>query len=137
MPDRLLLRTGYCRGPPLCMHHFDLRPARYAIVACMHAMGNMPIKSKNPSLSLFSGFSLLRLCLPYPTRSPFSLSVVCFVVFCFWCPSFSLLTYVHVQSYLESRSTAVQEVEGHIAELGLIFNKLATMLQDQREMVER
>eukprot|EP00752_Nemacystus_decipiens_P003584 g3303.t1 len=40
------------------------------------------------------------------------------------------------QSYLESRSTAVQEVEGHIAELGLIFNKLATMLQDQREMVE-
>ncbi|CAN0267739.1 unnamed protein product [Ascophyllum nodosum] len=40
------------------------------------------------------------------------------------------------QSYLESRSEAVQEVEGHIAELGLIFNKLATMLQDQREMVE-
>eukprot|EP00904_Undaria_pinnatifida_P008386 jgi/Undpi1/4678/HiC_scaffold_18.g08032.m1 len=40
------------------------------------------------------------------------------------------------QSYLESRSSAVQEVEGHIAELGLIFNKLATMLQDQREMVE-
>ncbi|CAM9744411.1 unnamed protein product [Scytosiphon promiscuus] len=37
-------------------------------------------------------------------------------------------------SYLESRSSAVQEVEGHIAELGLIFNKLATMLQDQREM---
>lgn len=41
------------------------------------------------------------------------------------------------QSYLESRSSAVQEVEGHIAELGLIFNKLATMLQDQREMVEK
>ncbi|CAM9201539.1 unnamed protein product [Ectocarpus sp. 12 AP-2014] len=40
------------------------------------------------------------------------------------------------QGYLESRSSAVQEVEGHIAELGLIFNKLATMLQDQREMVE-
>ncbi len=42
-----------------------------------------------------------------------------------------------LQAYLESRSSAVQEVEGHIAELGLIFNKLATMLQDQREMVER
>lgn len=41
------------------------------------------------------------------------------------------------QTYLESRSSAVQEVESHIAELGLIFNKLATMLQDQREMVER
>ncbi|CAN0316389.1 unnamed protein product, partial [Ectocarpus fasciculatus] len=47
------------------------------------------------------------------------------------------LFYLVVQGYLESRSSAVQEVEGHIAELGLIFNKLATMLQDQREMVER
>lgn len=44
---------------------------------------------------------------------------------------------LYKQEYLESRSSAVQEVEGHIAELGLIFNKLATMLQDQRELVEK
>ncbi len=40
------------------------------------------------------------------------------------------------QDYLESRATDMQNVEGHIAELGQIFGRLATMLQDQREMVE-
>mmetsp|Transcript_4817 Transcript_4817/g.7227 ORF Transcript_4817/g.7227 Transcript_4817/m.7227 type:complete len:334 (-) Transcript_4817:40-1041(-) len=41
------------------------------------------------------------------------------------------------QTYLESRTTAMTDVESHIVELGTIFNKLALMLQDQREMVER
>ena len=62
------------------------------------------------------------------------------VFLCFLLLAFTSWVWRHpstLQSYLESRSTAVQEVEGHIAELGLIFNKLATMLQDQREMVER
>jgi hypothetical protein len=40
------------------------------------------------------------------------------------------------QSYLESRTSAMQDVESHIVELGTIFNRLATMLQDQRELVE-
>ncbi|KAG5185958.1 soluble NSF attachment protein receptor [Tribonema minus] len=40
------------------------------------------------------------------------------------------------QGYLEARSTAMQEVESHILELGTVFNRLATMLQDQRELVE-
>ncbi len=40
------------------------------------------------------------------------------------------------QDYLESRATDMQNVERHIAELGQVFGRLATMLQDQREMVE-
>ncbi|CAM9186849.1 unnamed protein product [Chrysoparadoxa australica] len=39
-------------------------------------------------------------------------------------------------TYLESRSNAMQDVESHIVELGGIFNRLSTMLADQREMVE-
>jgi syntaxin 5 len=40
------------------------------------------------------------------------------------------------QTYLDSRTEAMQDVESHIAELGTVFNRLATMLADQRTMVE-
>jgi len=41
------------------------------------------------------------------------------------------------QQYYESREKAVGEVEGTIHELGQLFKRLATMIQEQQEMVER
>jgi syntaxin 5 len=43
---------------------------------------------------------------------------------------------IPVETYYEDRATAMQDVQRHITELGTIFGRLATMLQDQREMVE-
>lgn len=45
---------------------------------------------------------------------------------CVWC-----------QEYLEARAQAIEDVESHIVELGQIFNRLATMIAEQRELVER
>jgi syntaxin 5 len=41
------------------------------------------------------------------------------------------------QQYYESRERAVGEVESTIGELGQLFKRLATMIQEQQEMVER
>mmetsp|Transcript_950 Transcript_950/g.3993 ORF Transcript_950/g.3993 Transcript_950/m.3993 type:complete len:323 (-) Transcript_950:449-1417(-) len=41
------------------------------------------------------------------------------------------------QSYLESRAAAMTEVEGSITELSQLFNRLATIISDQQEAVER
>mmetsp|Transcript_25586 Transcript_25586/g.80083 ORF Transcript_25586/g.80083 Transcript_25586/m.80083 type:complete len:253 (-) Transcript_25586:191-949(-) len=41
------------------------------------------------------------------------------------------------QSYLESRAAAMTEVEGSITELSQLFNRLATMISEQQESVER
>lgn len=41
------------------------------------------------------------------------------------------------QSYLEARAQAIEDVETHIVELGNIFNRLAHMIAEQRELVER
>ena len=40
-------------------------------------------------------------------------------------------------SYLQSRSDAVQSIESTIVELGGIFQQLALMVREQQEMVER
>jgi syntaxin 5 len=39
--------------------------------------------------------------------------------------------------YIESRSTAIESIESTIAELGSIFQQLATMVAEQRETVQR
>ncbi|KAG0179717.1 cis-Golgi t-SNARE syntaxin [Apophysomyces sp. BC1021] len=39
--------------------------------------------------------------------------------------------------YIESRSTAIDSIESTIAELGGIFQQLATMVAEQRETVQR
>ena len=39
--------------------------------------------------------------------------------------------------YLESRADAIQDVESHIVELGMIFNRLADLVAGQNEMVQR
>lgn len=39
--------------------------------------------------------------------------------------------------YIESRSTAIESIESTIAELGSIFQQLATMVAEQREQVQR
>lgn len=41
------------------------------------------------------------------------------------------------KAYLEARAEAIEEVESHIVELGSIFNRLANMIAEQRELVER
>jgi syntaxin 5 len=41
------------------------------------------------------------------------------------------------QEYLEARAQAIEDVETHIVELGQIFNRLASMIAEQRELVER
>jgi syntaxin 5 len=41
------------------------------------------------------------------------------------------------QAYLEARAQAIEDVESHIVELGSIFNRLANMIAEQRELVER
>ena len=40
-------------------------------------------------------------------------------------------------SYIQSRSTAIESIETTIAELGQIFNQLAHMVAEQRETVQR
>ena len=40
-------------------------------------------------------------------------------------------------SYIQQRSTAIESIESTIAELGLIFTQLATMVAEQRETVQR
>jgi len=41
------------------------------------------------------------------------------------------------QSYLEERADAMTQVETNIVELGTIFNKLAVMVSEHRELVQR
>lgn len=41
------------------------------------------------------------------------------------------------QSYLEERANAMTDIESHIVDLGQVFGKLATMIHEQQEMVER
>jgi syntaxin 5 len=41
------------------------------------------------------------------------------------------------QSYLRDRADAMSTVEANIVELGTIFNKLAVMVSEHREMVQR
>eukprot|EP00559_Dactyliosolen_fragilissimus_P007272 CAMPEP_0184864802 /NCGR_PEP_ID=MMETSP0580-20130426/16096_1 /TAXON_ID=1118495 /ORGANISM="Dactyliosolen fragilissimus" /LENGTH=434 /DNA_ID=CAMNT_0027363721 /DNA_START=116 /DNA_END=1421 /DNA_ORIENTATION=- len=41
------------------------------------------------------------------------------------------------QNYLRERADAMTQVESHIVELGTIFNKLAVMVGEQQEMVQR
>ena len=44
----------------------------------------------------------------------------------------------HLQdSYIQSRSTAIESIESTIAELGQIFTQLANMVAEQRETVQR
>jgi len=40
-------------------------------------------------------------------------------------------------SYIQSRSTAIESIESTISELGQIFSQLATMVAEQRETVQR
>ena len=40
-------------------------------------------------------------------------------------------------SYIQSRSTAIESIESTIAELGQIFTQLAQMVAEQRETVQR
>jgi len=40
-------------------------------------------------------------------------------------------------SYIQSRSTAIESIESTIAELGQIFSQLAHMVAEQRETVQR
>lgn len=41
------------------------------------------------------------------------------------------------QEYLRQRADAMTQVEGSIVELGTIFNKLAVMVNEHRDMVQR
>jgi syntaxin 5 len=41
------------------------------------------------------------------------------------------------QNYLQDRANAMNQVESNIAELGTIFQKLAVMVTEHREMVQR
>lgn len=41
------------------------------------------------------------------------------------------------QDYLAERADAMEQVESHIVELGTIFNKLAVMVNEHRDMVTR
>ena len=47
-----------------------------------------------------------------------------------------LLT-TRVRRYLEDRANAVGQIESHIAELGTVFNKLASMVGEHAELVQR
>lgn len=40
-------------------------------------------------------------------------------------------------TYIQTRSTAIESIESTIAELGQIFTQLATMVAEQRETVQR
>eukprot|EP00588_Corethron_pennatum_P016054 CAMPEP_0194302818 /NCGR_PEP_ID=MMETSP0171-20130528/681_1 /TAXON_ID=218684 /ORGANISM="Corethron pennatum, Strain L29A3" /LENGTH=387 /DNA_ID=CAMNT_0039053451 /DNA_START=44 /DNA_END=1207 /DNA_ORIENTATION=+ len=48
-----------------------------------------------------------------------------------------MMQLIRNQDYLQERADAMQTVESHIVELGGIFNKLAVMVNEQREMVDR
>ena len=41
------------------------------------------------------------------------------------------------QDYLQERANAMEQVESNIVELGTIFNKLAVMVNEHKEMVHR
>ncbi len=41
------------------------------------------------------------------------------------------------QNYLAQRADAMEQVESHIVELGTIFNKLAVMVNEHKDMVQR
>ena len=41
------------------------------------------------------------------------------------------------QDYLRERADAMEQVESNIVELGTIFNKLAVMVNEHKEMVQR
>lgn len=41
------------------------------------------------------------------------------------------------QSYLESRATAMTEIEAHVLELGEVFNRLGQLVEEHTEMTER
>lgn len=49
----------------------------------------------------------------------------------------ALMTQDASDTYLESRSTAIETIESTIAELGGIFQQLAQMVSEQRESVQR
>jgi SNARE domain len=48
-----------------------------------------------------------------------------------------LMQLIPDQDYLQSRADAMSTVESNIVELGTIFNKLAVMVSEHREMVQR
>jgi syntaxin 5 len=48
-----------------------------------------------------------------------------------------MLQLIPDQSYLQSRADAMSTVESHIVELGTVFNKLAGLVHEHREMVQR
>lgn len=51
--------------------------------------------------------------------------------------SLTCLPWLMQDSYIQSRSTAIESIETTIAELGQIFNQLAHMVAEQRETVQR
>ena len=51
--------------------------------------------------------------------------------------SLTCLQWLMQDSYIQSRSTAIESIETTIAELGQIFNQLAHMVAEQRETVQR
>jgi syntaxin 5 len=51
--------------------------------------------------------------------------------------SLTCLRWLMQDSYIQSRSTAIESIETTIAELGQIFNQLAHMVAEQRETVQR
>ena len=48
-----------------------------------------------------------------------------------------MLQLIPDQNYLQSRADAMSTVESNIVELGTIFNKLAGLVHEHREMVQR
>lgn len=48
-----------------------------------------------------------------------------------------LLQLIPDQDYLRERADAMEQVESNIVELGTIFNKLAVMVSEHRELVQR
>ena len=47
------------------------------------------------------------------------------------------MTFVSQDTYIQSRTTAIESIESTIAELGQIFTQLANMVAQQRETVQR
>ena len=41
------------------------------------------------------------------------------------------------QDYLQSRADAMEQVEANIVELGAVYNRLATMVHEHKDMVQR
>ena len=41
------------------------------------------------------------------------------------------------QNYLRERADAMQQVESNIVELGAVYNRLATMVHEHKDMVQR